>query len=149
VRVFYYGAWGGPGHYLRRPSGMDASAEDRVALPPELVCPDGVYCGDPALLDTRDRRHPFWPGEEKNQPLGLARLVRVTGNRGTWTALSFWDRSQDKRFGSNSTFIAEGDLDFAAMCVIAAERFPGVWRRITAAFPVVDSGARVEVLSAA
>ncbi len=60
------------------------------------------------------------------------RLVHVQG----WTALAFWDRSSDRRGGSNSAILAAGTLDFEAMVAIAADNFPSVWARITTAFEV-------------
>jgi hypothetical protein len=45
--------------------------------------------------------------------------------------LSFWDRSMDKRFGSNGNFIIEGTHTFAEACRLASEAWPASWRRIT------------------
>jgi hypothetical protein len=53
-----------------------------------------------------------------------------------WTALAFWDRSIDSRYGSNSAFLLEGRFTFDEACRVAREAFPRVWARYK--FEVVD-----------
>jgi hypothetical protein len=121
-RAFYFGCWESTGHYLYLPSGAHAWNA-------ELDLPWG-YDLDGALAPQVAR------GEQEQ---GHARLHHKDG----WTALAFWDRSADRRYGSNSAFIAEGTHDFAAMCALAERQFPAVWKRITDAFKIVlvDGGA--------
>lgn len=47
--------------------------------------------------------------------------------RDGWTALSFWDRSIDKRGACNSNYFAEGTFTFEEMVALAKERFPDRW----------------------
>jgi hypothetical protein len=54
-----------------------------------------------------------------------------------WTALSFWDRSVDKRGKCNSNFLAEGTFTFAQMWEYAQKYFPSITGRFT--FPVVEA----------
>jgi hypothetical protein len=49
----------------------------------------------------------------------------------TWTALAFWDRSVDDRYGSNSVFILRGALSFEEAVTLAREQFPEVWARFS------------------
>lgn len=64
----------------------------------------------------------------------LARVVHVDG----WTVLAMWDRSVDRRGKCNSNFVTKGEFDFSAMCALAAEHFPSVWKRINNEAPVVE-----------
>jgi hypothetical protein len=52
-----------------------------------------------------------------------------------WTAICFWDRSEDKRGGCNSNFFAHGIFTFDEMVQISKEIFPTVWARFN--FPVI------------
>lgn len=125
IEVYYFGAWGEPGHLLWTPAGR-TDWEAQRALPwPEL---DGVLAGDPELKDPHRRNH--WSTD--NQPEGRARLHHRDG----WTALAFWDRSCDSRYGSNSVLFARGTLSAAEMLALFELHFPAVWRRITLRFQV-------------
>lgn len=127
--VYYFGRWGGPGHYLWSPAGH--IAEQAVTTPWTLRELDPL-CGDPALADVRGRRSGdplYWPGDEAHQPQGVARLYHREG----WTALAWWDRSCDTRFGSNSAFVARGTLTAEALAQLGATAFPSVWTRVEAA----------------
>lgn len=44
-----------------------------------------------------------------------------------WTALSFWDRTVDKRGGSHSTYIANKTLNYDEMVDLAKKTFPKRW----------------------
>jgi len=56
---------------------------------------------------------------------GLAEIVHV----GSWTIITFWDRSVDKRGGCSSAFVIPAHLWFDEATAIAKERFPRVWAR--------------------
>lgn len=121
--VYYFGAWGAPGHYLWSPSG-------RIVLRVHAQLPwasiDGALAGDPTLR----RSLGYW--SENNQPEGVARLHHLGG----WTALAFWDRSGDHRTGSNSVLFARGLHTAAEMAALFEQHFPAVWQRITSRFQV-------------
>lgn len=53
-----------------------------------------------------------------------------------WTAMSFWDRSVDKRGKCNSNFFAEGTHTFDEMVAIAKDHFPKIMARFE--FPIVE-----------
>ena len=44
-----------------------------------------------------------------------------------WTAISFWDRTVDKRQGCSSTYFIHADLTFKEMVVLAKKAFPERW----------------------
>ena len=46
-----------------------------------------------------------------------------------FTIVSFWDRSSDKRFGSNSSFIEFGHYQFNEMIALARIAFPKLFAR--------------------
>lgn len=84
---------------------------------------------------------PFGPhGEELDggytpkhgQKQSRALLAHVDG----WTVLAMWDRTVDSRPGSNSNFVAKGELTFDEMVGLAKEHFSKVWERINKAAPV-------------
>jgi len=95
---------------------------------------DGNLAGDPGLVDPR--RPSYWPGDTEHQP---ARIVRLHHKAG-WTAISFWDRTGDDRFGSSSTILTEGTHSLATMLDLFRERLPGVWARVTAGGELVGHG---------
>jgi hypothetical protein len=105
--VYYFGAWGEPGHHLWTPGRRSAWEVER-SLPWRHI--DGALAGS----------HP-------DQPEGLARLHHLDG----WTALAFWDRSCDTRFGSNSVIIARGEHSATEMVELFQRAFPVVWERVT------------------
>lgn len=126
--VYYFGCWGGLGHYLWTPGGRTRNEE---RMPWSLRELDGSLAGDPALADARR------PGHWSDQPEGVVRLHHRAG----WTAIAFWDRSQDQRGNSNSAFLARGDLTGEEMIERFELSFPAVWQRITGRFPLVLSAA--------
>lgn len=59
---------------------------------------------------------------------GAAKLVDI----GEWTAVAFWDRSGDDRYGSNALFILRGNgKTFEEVVQAARTAFPEVWERFT------------------
>lgn len=116
ARVLYFGCIGRPGHFMHKSGGT----RDWDAITPWGKTPDGTLC----LKD------------DGRQPQGEALLHHKDG----WTALSFWDRSVDKRGGCNSNFFANGDFTFDEMLMLARLRFPEVIARLT--FPITDAGRR-------
>ena len=105
--MYYFGAWGSPGHSLFDKTGASAWQEKSkfpVSLYRKL---DGGYA--PADTDKE----------------GIANLTFVGG----YTILAFWDRSFDKRGGSNSAFLQEGMHTFDEMVTQAKKDFSVVWAR--------------------
>lgn len=115
--LYYFGCIDITGHYLW------ASEQRKLwdfDLIPWGIAIDGKLCP---------------PDDPKNgQPQGPAALHHKDG----WTALAFWDRSVDRRSGSNSAFIADSILPFVQMVKIAREKYPSVWLRLP--FDVIDAG---------
>ena len=138
MKVFYFGCWGGLGHYVWTPSGMHPRPAmagpwsegdlDAEPLPVAFARYNGAHLADPA--------RGFMPiGTHEKQPLGVWRVTTGRNADGPWTALGCWDRSEDRRLGSKAVFVAEGDQDAEAMKRIAAEHFPQAWARIAGAKP--------------
>ena len=128
--LYYFGCWSGSGHHLWTPDGCALTRNE--LLPPSLRRLDGTLYGDPALADMRGRssREPlYWPGDEAHQPQGVAQLRHCDG----WTVLAWWDRTEDRRYGSNAALVAEGTLTAAEIIERGRMAFPTVWRRIEAA----------------
>lgn len=67
---------------------------------------------------------------------GAAALVHLDG----YTVLAWWDRTGDRRFGSNSALIVDRECTLAEMLAEGARAFPAVMARQTVT-PYVD-GAR-------
>jgi hypothetical protein len=111
VKVYYYGCWNGKGHFLWQPNGRWVEGDESLATP----WPSGY------------RLCPGWVDQYNLGPQvqGEAGLHHKDG----WTALAFWDRSVDDRFGCISVFYAEGTYDSAAMLEVAREHFSKVWAR--------------------
>lgn len=115
TKIFYFGCWGELGHMIWNENhtlGRNSSCPFR---PEEL---DGG-----AFLPGRG---PVGNVAGRYQPQSLCNLTHECG----WTLLACWDRTGDSRFNSNSTFLAEGDHDFAAMVAMARSHFPEVVERI-------------------
>lgn len=108
--VYYFGCIGDAGHYLWSTYGRLSGRK--------TLTPWGLAELDGGLLAKGDRTE------------GIVRLHRRDG----WTAIAFWDRSCDSRPGSNSAFIARGDLTGEEMLSLFETSFPSVWARITARF---------------
>lgn len=126
IHVYYFGCWGVHGHCLYTASGQHAYREEHLLPWTEI---------DGRLTPGQERR-------PNNRFMGVPFEFQVEGHaalhhKDGWTALAFWDRTVDKRYGANSAFIAEGTHDFDSMCALAEEHFPAVRKRVTGAFKVV------------
>lgn len=117
-KVYYFGCIDRPGHYMHSP---------------------GPYSLEKARADYRFMDTNPWgnkidcglcpPGDETE---GRALVHHKDG----WTALSFWDRSIDRRGKCNSNFLAEGTFTFAEMVELARRHFPKVMARFQ--FPIAE-----------
>ena len=103
VKMFYYGPIGRCGHYLWR---SDRDNTERG----EAYHPWGRWID--GSLPPQD-----------NDKEGNALIHHKDG----WTALSFWDRTVDKRGGSHSTYIINKILNYDEMVALAQETFPERW----------------------
>lgn len=120
MNIYYFGCWGRVGHHLWTPAATFAKHVEHpwghggLGLDGELA---------PGFRDPRRSHHV----DEREQVEGAAALVHKDG----WTALAFWDRSADRRFGSNSTFLFESGepLEFDDAVVLAREAFATIWSR--------------------
>lgn len=133
-RVYFFGDRSIPsyshcGHFLYEPNGRGyvrgfTGSED-TTTPWKLVELDQ------GLLVAADQRGCT---DERDQVQGLARLHHRDG----WTALSLWDRTGDRRSGSNSAIVVEGVHGFDAMVALFEQTFPVLWARITGGGAVVS-----------
>lgn len=119
--VYFFGCWREKGHYLYRPDGTAMQRDFPVAGVRSL---DTVFCPG--------RREGYYGTPEGAQEQSLSRVVHVDG----WTVLAFWDRSLDRRYGSNGAFLARGTFDFQQMRLIAKRFFPTVLERVETAAPL-------------
>jgi len=111
--VFYFGFLGS-GHHLYDFHGEDAHRE--------VTTPWGYYIDGKLCPQVKD----------KYEPQGIALLHHKDG----WTAIGFWDRSGDTRYGSNSNFLVLGEYTFDEMLALAKAQYPGVFKRMK--FSVVE-----------
>lgn len=124
--VLYFGCWNGPGHFLWLPRGIHASREVQDRLPWDNI--DGAL--QPAIRGGPRGAYNIMQPE----PQGKAALHRKKG----WTCIAFWDRSADKRDGSNSNFFVRGTFAFEEMVRITKAHFPPIWDRFTFEVTCVD-----------
>ncbi len=126
MRVFYYGCWGGVGHYLWTPRGQFADEDRALPWAPHEI--DPRLAGDPNLMNPRMRAVGIfvWDGNLEHQPEGMVRVHHREG----WTAVGWWDRSLDRRFGSNAAFFVEATVDAEEALRAAREAFPAIFARI-------------------
>lgn len=75
---------------------------------------------------------------DNNEKEGEALIHHKEG----WTALSFWDRTVDKRGGSNSTYLINKILNYDEMVALAQDRFPDRWGIMD--FEVTNKGENYE-----
>lgn len=115
-RMYYFGAWAAPGHYLFTSSGNSGS---RSVGP--WRCLGEI---DGMLTHKRDKTH------------GADEIHHRDG----WTAWALHDYSQDHRGGSNSVFFAPGVHDRATMLALARAAFSQVVARILAYDDSVNGG---------
>lgn len=124
---FYFGCVGRSGHYMH-----DAGLRHSWEAPQPWKRIDGVL--QPGCTFTK---YIGWKSPRK-QPEGLAAIHHKDG----WTALSFWDRSVDKRGNCNSTFFFKGTHRFGTMCQLAGKHFPSVWSRFSFKVRLADGHGR-------
>ena len=126
--MFYFGPWDSPGHYLFDESGRTVYGERERLLPwghcGQEIGIDGVL--QPGCFKNNRDRWSHRGAEEQGEA--------VLHHKDGWTALSFWDRSVDKRGACNSTYFAQGTFSFDDMVAMAKERFAVRWNRMN--FPV-------------
>jgi hypothetical protein len=126
--MFYFGPWDEAGHYLFDEQGYGVRTKDRGAFPwDEYSGESGI---DGVLQPGCFRKFDRWMHGDQLE--GQALLHHRSG----WTALSFWDRSVDKRGNCNSTYFAEGTFTFDEMVAMAKERFAYRWNKMP--FQVVN-----------
>ena len=113
---WFFGCWGRIGHYLWAPDGS-LHRHQSARLPWPNI--DAVLCPG-----NRNRHGDFEP---KDQTEGLARLHHLDD----WTCVAWWDRSVDKRHGSNAALFVPGTLDMAQALAIGAEKFPSMFAQYT------------------
>jgi hypothetical protein len=114
-QAFYFGTYGAPGHHLRDEYGRKV----RPTHPHEGV--EAIQWGPLPWKHIDGGLCPRGP-----QRQGEALLHHKDG----WTALAFWNRTDDTRAGSNSAFFFEGTLTFEEALAAARERFPRVMRHL-------------------
>lgn len=68
------------------------------------------------------------------QKINQAEGVVAHDQKDGWTAIAFWDRSVDSRFGSNSAFLIHAEVSAEEAWRLAKERFPQVCARFK--FPI-------------
>jgi hypothetical protein len=115
--VWFFGTLEQPGHYWwESRSGRTKRPRDRSSLDPR-----GPWGGVDGRLTPRD-----------TQAQSRAALHHLKG----WTALALHDYTVDTRGGSNAVFVMDSEVSFERALSYAAEWFPGVVERITAAAPI-------------
>ena len=77
---------------------------------------------------------------EEDQPQGRCCLH----HKGGWTAVSFWDRTGDRRLASTSTLVARGTHSFATMIERFRTELPALYARVTAAGPLYGHPENVD-----
>ena len=112
MEPLYFGCWGELGHYLWTTKHRQVRADVMRSLPSFV----GAYGGK---LDGG-----FCPIDPK-EPEGLCALAQIEG----WTIVSFWDRSGDKRYKSNSNFLLPGTLGQQEALAAARAAFPALFAR--------------------
>lgn len=125
TRMFYFGPWDSPGHYVCDENGYSVAREVERILPwghreenqHHLDC-----CLQPGCYKDRDGSiEHLGPQIE-----GQAVLHHLNG----WTAIGFWDRTIDTRPNSNSAYMAEGTFTFDEMVEMAKTRFAERWNKM-------------------
>ena len=114
--TWFFGCWGHVGHYLWSPAGV-MFRHQGTGLPWADI--DSVLCPG--------NRNRHGEVEGKDQVEGMVRLHSRDG----WTALAWWDRSVDKRHGSNAALFMHDVATFEAMLECGRRRFPDIFARFT------------------
>ncbi len=131
--ILFFGCWTDLGHYLWTPERSRA----RFGPPGlgvfgwETAVPWGHHLdGGLAPLDERGARL-----AEGVVAVHKATMYVRTPREVTWTALSWWDRSVDKRPGSSATFLTDEELPDVELLARAKLYFPSVFARF--GYPIV------------
>ena len=103
MQAFYFGCRQGPGHFFHDASGSRWHQSLEAEGNPWGYTVDGGL--QPKGIDQKE---------------GVAALHHKDG----WTALAFWDRSQDQRGGCCSVFLCDQLLTFSEMLDMARQKFP-------------------------
>lgn len=106
LRVWFFGCFGAPGHYLRRP---DGHTEWAAGAQPWGWTIDGGLCG----------------GDKYATPDGKTYEHHKDG----WTAVAFWDQSGDSRPASNTVFLVNAEATTAEVIAAAREQWPLLFQR--------------------
>lgn len=116
--AYFFGCWKECGHVLRDKHGYSVGEYGKNKLPADFpIKPDSL---DGSLLYGI-----------KEQIEGRTVLSHI----GNWTIISFWDRSVDKRPGSNASFVIRGKKTLDEAKEIAKAEFPSIYNRFT--FPLI------------
>ena len=122
--VYFFGCWNDArGHYLWRPTPTRYESVRHNGLVPWQDI-DGALTPGFRLISRLCHAQSNYV-EPREQVEGAASLH----HRDDWTALVWWDRSVDKRYGSNAALFASGTHDFATMMALGKQHFPGVMVR--------------------
>lgn len=118
AEMFYFGCQRESGHYLWRSDGSEASVYTDTPWGRDI---------DSELVPGPQRRYIARRCvDPEHQKEGAAKLTHQHG----WTAVDFWDRSVDERYGSHSVFVKAGTHSFDDMMEWAYAAFPWVFRRL-------------------
>lgn len=117
--VLFFGCWSAPGHFLVNEDGHNVWQPQTIGLPWTKL--DGVLT--PGRRD--ERSYGGIPIDEQIE--GWAALHHKDG----WTALAWWDRSVDKRHGSNAVLFAKGTHTVKEMLALGRRWYPRVFNRFT------------------
>jgi hypothetical protein len=109
--ILFFGAWGRPGHYYWLP-GRRWAETDRS---PPASLQGGKIDGRLAP----QKRAPRYPNALLEVE-GEAAVHHIDG----WTVVAWWDRSVDRRGGSNSAFLMRGTHTMSVVFLEAADKFP-------------------------
>lgn len=120
VSCLYFGCVHEAGHGWFSRHLLSAAADGRLVQPALGRHVDTGFAPGMSVGGPHDKR--IFPEVE-----GDAALHHLPG--GSWTVLSYWDRSVDSRPGSHSTFVAAGKHSYATMVAIIEAQFPSIWAR--------------------
>ncbi len=125
TQVYFFGCGRDVGHYWHGPHLRYVSHTVYRTPPWQDHDIDGK--AQPTCREETRHGKTRWVSDPEEQE-GPARIHHRKG----WTMLSFWDRSVDKRFASNGSFVAKGEHDHNGMMDLAQEHFPELLGRLTA-----------------